>query len=112
LGAKGFQFLNLIYPSAVVASKVADSESKGITILPNCTIGFEVTFGDHVYLNFMVGVGHDCKFEGYIQINLGVQIGGFVHTKSHVLVGSNSTIMQGLIVESSATVGSGSLVLT
>jgi sugar O-acyltransferase (sialic acid O-acetyltransferase NeuD family) len=112
LGAKGFQFPNLIHPSVVLASKIADSKSRGIIISPNCTIGSEVTFGDHVYLNFMVGVGHDCKFDGYIQINPGVQIGGFAHIKSHVLIGSNSTIRQGLIVESSATVGSGSVVLT
>jgi serine acetyltransferase len=98
LGAKGFQFPNLIHPSAVLASKIADSKSRGIIISPNCTIGSEVTFGDHVYLNFMVGVGHDCKFDGYIQINPGVQIGGFAHIKSHVLIGSNSTVGSGSVV--------------
>ena len=110
LGLKGFQFPNLVHPSAVVAGDVLASESNGVVISPNCTIGSNVIFGNHVYVNFMVGVGHDCVFDGYTQINPGAQIGGFTQIGSHVLIGSNSTVRQELLIETNATVGAGSVV--
>jgi len=109
--SKGFSFPNLIHASAVVGSNV-EASRKGLIISPNCTVGSNVLFGDHVYLNFMVGVGHDCIFKGFNQVNPGVQVGGFSEIGSHVLLGTNSTIRQGLKVGSGATVGSGAVVLS
>lgn len=58
----------------------------------------------------MVGVGHDTRFESYIQINPGVQIGGAVSVEEGVLIGSGSTIRRGLKIGKSSTVGSGLVV--
>ena len=60
----------------------------------------------------MVGVGHDTKFESYIQVNPGVQIGGAVSVEEGVLIGSGSTIRQGLKIRKASTIGSGSVVLS
>lgn len=108
----GFKFPNLVHPSAVSATNLLQSKSEGIIISPNCVIGSNVDFAHHVYLNFMVGVGHDTRFESYIQVNPGVQIGGAVSVEEGVLIGSGSTIRQGLKVRRASTVGSGSVVLS
>ena len=60
----------------------------------------------------MVGVGHNTRFESYIQVNPGVQIGGEVSVEEGVLIGSGSTIRQGLKIRKFSTVGSGSVVLS
>ena len=112
LKALGFEFPNLVHPSAVSATNLFESSSEGVIISPNCVIGSNVDFANHVYLNFMVGVGHDAKFESFIQVNSGVQIGGAVSVEERVLIGSGSTIRQGLKVKKASTVGSGSVVLS
>ena len=108
----GFEFPNLVHPSAVSATNLSESKSEGIIVSPNCVIGSNVDFDNHVYLNFMVGVGHDTSFESYVQVNPGAQIGGAVSVEEGVLIGSGSTIRQGLKVKKASTVGSGSVVLT
>ena len=108
----GFEFPNLVHSSAVSATNPSDSISEGVIISPNCVIGSGVGFANHVYLNFMVGVWHDTRFESFIQVNPGVQIGGAVSVEEGVLIGSGSTIRQGLKVRKTSTVGSGSVVLS
>jgi len=108
----GFEFPNLVHSSSVSATNLLDSESEGVVVSPNCVIGSNVSFANHIYLNFMVGVGHDTRFESYIQVNPGVQIGGAVSVEEGVLIGSGSTIRQGLKIGKSSTVGSGSVVLS
>ena len=108
----GFEFPNLVHSSAVSATNLVDCSSEGVIISPNCVIGSNVDFANHVYLNFMVGVGHDTKFESYVQVNPGVQIGGAVSVEEGVLIGSGSTIRQGLKIRKASTIGSGSVVLS
>jgi sugar O-acyltransferase (sialic acid O-acetyltransferase NeuD family) len=112
LKSLGFEFPNLVHSSAVSATNLSESTSEGVIISPNCVIGSNVNFANHIYLNFMVGVGHDTKFESYIQVNPGVQIGGAVSVEEGVLIGSGSTIRQGLKIKKASTVGSGSVVLS
>jgi len=108
----GFEFPNLVHPSAVSATQLDDENCEGVIISPNCVIGSNVHFSKHIYLNFMVGVGHDTKFDSYVQVNSGVQIGGDVSVGEGVLIGSGSTIRQGLRIKNACTVGSGSVVLS
>ena len=103
-------FPNLVHSSSVFASNLT-SASEGVVVSPICVIGPNVTFGNHVYLNFMVGVGHDTIFGDYIQVNPGVQIGGGTTIGNEVLVGSGSSIRQGLKVKKGATIALGSVVL-
>lgn len=108
----GFEFPNLVHSSVINATNLKNSNSEGIIISPNCVIGSNVKFENHVYLNFMVGVGHDCKFKNYVQVNPGAQIGGSVSIDEGVMIGSNSSIRQGLKIGKDCTIGSGAVVLS
>lgn len=110
LKEKGFSFPNLVHESTI-AQVDWPGDTEGVIISPNCTIGSNVRFGSHVYINFMVGVGHDAIFHDFIQVNPGVQIGGFAAIQSKVLIGSGATIREKLTVGEGSTVGSGSVVL-
>ena len=108
----GFEFPNFVHSSVVSATNIVETKSEGVIVSPNCVIGSNVQFANHIYINFMVGVGHDVKFDSYIQVNPGVQIGGAVSVGEGVLIGSGSTIRQGLKVKKASLVGAGSVVLS
>ncbi|MDB3873557.1 hypothetical protein N9317_05910 [Pelagibacteraceae bacterium] len=108
----GFEFPNIIHPSVISATNFTNSKSQGIIISPYSVIGSNVQFANNVYINFMVGVGHDTKFESYIQVNPGAQIGGAVSVGQGVVIGSSSVIREGLKINKASTVGSGSVVLS
>ncbi|MEN7537964.1 acetyltransferase [Aurantiacibacter flavus] len=112
LESAGFVFPNLAHSSSVLATDIQELPDQGLIVSPNCVVGSDVSFGRHVYLNFMVGVGHDATFDDFVQINPGAQVGGAVSVGSRVLIGSGSSILQGLKVRDSSTVGSGAVVFS
>lgn len=111
LKANGFVFPNFIHSSSILGSEIK-STNEGIIISPNCIVGPDVTFGNHIYINFMVGIGHDTILGNYIQVNPGSQIGGASIIEDGVLIGSGSILRQKLKIKKNAIVGSGSVVLS
>ncbi len=109
LKASGFQFPSIIHTTSVVSYEVL---SEGVVVSPLCTIGPNVNIGKFVYLNFMVGIGHDCCISDYTQINPGAQVGGFSEIGKSVLVGSNATIRQNLKIAERSIISSGAVVLS
>ena len=93
LKTNGFVFPNLVHTSSIIGSEIKPS-NEGVIISPNCIVGPDVTFGNHIYLNFMVGIGHDTVLGNYIQVNPGSQIGGASIIEDGVLIGSGSTLRQ------------------
>lgn len=112
LKAIGFEFPNFIHSSVINAGGAKLKNSEGVIISPNSVLAPNVEFADHVYINFMVGVGHDVKFGSFIQVNPGAQIGGAVSVGNGVVIGSGATILQGLKIRDASTVGSGSVVFS
>lgn len=109
LTARGFRFVSLCHPSAVVADNVEIGE--GSIICPLVNLSPNVVLGRLTYVNFCVGIGHDAVLGDFVQINPGVQIGGFAKIGAGVLVGSGATIREGVEVGDEARIGSGSVVL-
>lgn len=107
---RGFTFPNIAHESAVLASQLPSTPS-GIIISPQCTVGPAVRFGKHVYLNFMVGVGHDATLKNYIQVNPGAQVGGGVVVGEQVLVGSGAVLRHEVEIGDRSRIGSGAVVL-
>ena len=105
---KGFKFPNLIHPSSVVSTSACLGE--GVIIAPNCVVSADVKIGNLCFINFQCGIGHDATIGNYVQINPGSQLGGCCIVCDETLIGSSSTILQGVKVGSSVTVGSGSVV--
>jgi len=110
LAARGFRFPNLVHSSVVGMPKWTEA-SEGVIISPLCVVASDVTFGRHVYFNFMVGVGHDSILGDHVQVNPGAQLGGYSTVGSNVLIGSNASLRQGLTLGDNVTVGSGTVVV-
>lgn len=108
LSAAGFRFASLVHPSAVVAANVVIGE--GSIICPLVNVSPNVTLGRLTYLNFCIGIGHDAVLDDYVQVNPGVQIGGFARIGAGALLGSGATVREGVKIGENATIGSGSVV--
>ncbi|MDA8742116.1 hypothetical protein N9M64_00230 [bacterium] len=109
---RGFVFPNVIHETVVSATDLQKLSSVGIVISPNCVLGSNIRMGNHIYMNFQVGVGHDAKIEDFVQINPGAQIGGNTVVNEGVLVGSGSSIRQNLKIGKQSRIGMGAVVLS
>ncbi len=103
----GFKFPTFIHSSATVSKSVTLSD--GVVIAPNCVIGPKSHIGLCAYINFSVGIGHDAYIGDFVQVNPGVQIGGFANIGAKTLIGSGATVLKGIKVGEFATVGSGAV---
>jgi len=108
LKVEGFRFPCLVHPQSVVSDRVILEE--GVVVSPNCTVSPNVTLKKFSYLNFGVGVGHDCTVGRYVQVNPGAQLGGFTNIDDETIIGSSSTILQGVTIGRSVKIALGSVV--
>jgi sugar O-acyltransferase (sialic acid O-acetyltransferase NeuD family) len=68
--AAGWNFGNVIHPSAVVLRSA--TLGKGICLCPGAIIGSAATVGDHVLVNTGAIVEHDCVIEPGVSLSPGV----------------------------------------
>lgn len=108
LTVAGFRFKTLIHQSAFVAQSAVIGE--GSVVCPLVNISSNVTLGRLNYINFCVGIGHDAVIADNVQVNPGVQIGGFATIGEGALIGSGATLREGINIGDRATVASGSVV--
>ncbi len=67
--------------------------------------------GNHVMLDNLVHIAHNCKIEDNCILAAGVILGGSVHIKKNTFVGLNATIKHGIKVGENVTIGMGAVVI-
>jgi sugar O-acyltransferase (sialic acid O-acetyltransferase NeuD family) len=98
----------LIHPSATLGDDV--QVLAGSVICAHVSITTNVRIGEHVHVNLNSTVGHDCVVESYCTINPLVAVSGEVVLENSVMLGTHSSILQGLRVGQGAIVGAGAVV--
>ena len=104
----GFEPINIIHPSAVIASNV--SIGKGVIVYPNVTINTDVNIGNSVLINSNVSIGHDVEVRDFVNINPGVNIAGRVKIAKMAFLGIGCSILENILVDKKAIIGGGALV--
>ncbi len=99
---------SLIHPSTTTGSLFRHGD--GLITLAGVSIGTNVQVGRHVHLNAHVVVGHDTCLEDVVSINPNATISGSCRIGERVLVGAGSVVLQGVRVETGATVGAAACV--
>ncbi len=106
---KGYNFLRIIHPSAVVARQTSIGEGcqimAGAIVQPGCLIG------DNVIINTNASVDHDCAIGSNVHIAPGVVLSGGVNVGEGVHIGTGSVFIQGVTIGDKALIGAGSLIL-
>lgn len=101
---------SLIHPDAAVGPQVRLAE--GVVIAAGARLSTNVTAGRHVHIDQNASVGHDVVLEEYCRLNPQACVSGSVRVGAGAgaIVGANATVIQGLGVAESATVGAGAVV--
>lgn len=105
----GFEMINAIHPSAVIARKV--SMAKGIVVMAKAVINPMADIGEGVIVNTGAIIEHDCNISDYVHIAPGAVLAGNVTVGVNSFVGANSVVRQGISIGSNVLVGAGAVIV-
>ncbi|MBY0417853.1 MAG: acetyltransferase [Pararheinheimera sp.] len=105
----GFEFINLVHPSAVVSPSV--QLGQGVQIMAGAVIQPDSKIADNVIINSRALVEHDCVIAAHSHIAPGAVICGQVTVAEQVFVGAGATVIQGIKMGAGAVVGAGTVVV-
>jgi sugar O-acyltransferase (sialic acid O-acetyltransferase NeuD family) len=105
----GFEFINLVHPSAVVSPSV--ELGQGVQIMAGAVIQADSKIADNVIINSRAIIEHDCVIAAHSHIGPGAVLCGQVALGEHVFVGAGATVIQGIEIAAGALVGAGTVVV-
>lgn len=104
----GFQFINLIHPTAYVSRTVVMGE--GVIINTGAQIASETFLDDHVIINRGALIGHGVAIKSYSFISPGVNIASNVSIGSKTQVSIGVNIIEHIKIGNNCYIGAGSVV--
>ena len=106
--ARGFGFVNVMHPSAVVGR---DGDlGEGCQVMAGCVLQCRVRVGRNSVINTRVSVDHDCVVGEHVFVGPGATLCGEVRVGDHTFVGSGAVLLPGVTVGSHAVIGAGAVV--
>lgn len=106
---KGYQFDQLIHPSAVVAADV--SLDAGVQIMAQAVVQPGSRIGMNTIINTAVSVDHDCVVGSHVHVAPGAVLCGDVQVGDGALIGAGATVIQGLSIGAQSMIGAGAVVV-
>lgn len=103
------KYATLIHPSTKINNTVEIGE--GCIVYQNVILTSNIFIGNHIIISPRCGIGHDVKVENYCSLLWNVSASGNVLIKEGALLGSASTIIQGLTVGKGSIIGAGTVVI-
>jgi sugar O-acyltransferase (sialic acid O-acetyltransferase NeuD family) len=106
--AKGFAFLPLLAPQAMVQPHV--TLGAGAQVMAGAVIQPASVIGDNVIINTRASVDHDCRIDAHCHIAPGAVLCGHVVVGAYTHIGAGAVITQGVRLGSNVVVGAGAIV--
>jgi sugar O-acyltransferase (sialic acid O-acetyltransferase NeuD family) len=105
--ALGYSFETVIASDA----KVSDFAkiNSGVQILSGARVQTGSVVAEHTIINSGALIEHDCQIGAYNHIAPNATLCGEVRTAEDVYIGANSTLIQGVVLESQSIVGAGAI---
>jgi len=107
---KGGTFINLIHPTAIISPSA--KIGMGVAIKAYSSLASDVRIGNFVYLQSAVILGHDVVIGNFCQVNSFSFFAGYCLIEDLCVINAGAKLIQKSKVETGATVGIGSVVLT
>ena len=98
-----------IHPTVIIGKRT--SIGFGCIIEPNVIISNDVVIEDSVFINCNTNIGHDSKIGKCSSIMASVNIGGHCYISDKVYIGSGTTLLPKLKINSNILIGAGSVVI-
>lgn len=105
----GYQFLNVISPTATISKTATIGD--GVLIQTGVNVSSNVMIGDFVRLNTKSNVMHDCEVAAFSTVAPNAVLLGKVIVNTLSYIGSNATILPGCAIGKNTIVGAGSVVV-
>ncbi len=105
---RGFAFISIRHPSAVVGRDAAFAE--GSQVMAGCVVQCRARIGRNVVINTRASVDHDCIVEDHVFVGPGATLCGEVRIGEGTFVGAGAVILPGITVGGGAIVAAGALV--
>ena len=109
MGYKNLHPLNLIHPTAVVETNLADSY--GVMIAPNVVINPLAKIGMGVICNTSSIIEHECVLGDYSHLAPGAILCGNVQVGNHSFIGAGSVVRPGIKIGNNVIIGAGSVIV-
>lgn len=106
---KGYEFLTVIHPSAILAGDVTLGE--GAQVMAGAVLQPGVRIGRNAIVNTRASVDHDCVIGEHTHIAPGATLSGGIKTGEAVHIGAGATVIQGLQIGAGSVAAAGSVVL-
>lgn len=108
LQAAGFEFPNLVHPSAVVEPSA--KLGAGAQVFPHAYIGSDAQLGKGCIVNTSAIISHDCVLNDYVNLAPGAILAGAVHVGEGTLIGMGVTVNLNVRIGAGARVGNSATV--
>lgn len=105
----GFEFMNVIHPSALIGTGVELDE--GAQIMAGAIIQTDTRIGKNSIVNTGTFIDHDCIIGHNVHIAPGVVISGGVNVGDGTHIGTGASIIQSVSIGDGALVGAGTIVV-
>lgn len=105
----GYQFANVIHPSAIIALDVVLSE--GAQIMAGAVVQTGCRIGINAIINTCSVVDHDCHIGDHVHISPGATLSGGVRVGENAHIGTGATVIQGVQIGRNSLVAAGAVVI-
>lgn len=106
---KKVSYANLIHPTAIISKSA--KLGMGLIIQAYCIVSTNVSVGNHVQLNPQCGIGHDSIINDFSSLYWNVNISGNVIIDEGCVLGTKTTVIQGLKVGAWSIVGASATII-
>ncbi|MGK0724371.1 acetyltransferase [Aerococcus urinaeequi] len=101
-------FPTLIHPSVIYSDSVTFGQ--GVIVSAGSIVTIDITIEDFVIIDRGCNIGHDTKISKFSTLLPSTTVSGNVHIEENLLIGTGSTIIQGLTIGKKSIVGAGAVV--
>lgn len=106
---KGFRFLTLIHPSAVVAKSAVIEE--GAQIMAGAILQSSVTVKANAIINTGAILDHDCEIGMHSSVSPGAVLSGNVKVGTGAHIGTGASVIQNIKIGNESLVAAGAVVI-
>lgn len=107
--SRGYRFINIVHPSAIVSEKAVLEE--GVQIMAGAIIQTGAVLKRNTLINTRASIDHHAVIGSNVHVAPGATICGSVKIGDSAFIGAGATIIQGVQVGRCATVGAGAVVI-
>lgn len=101
-------WLTVVAPRTIVDSTAR--LGRGSMILHGAVVGVDAYVGEHVIVNTLASVAHDCHLDSFVHVAPGVHLAGHVTISTGAFLGVGAVAIPGVSVGPWSTVGAGAVI--